>query len=409
MAPETEPRRADGPAAFMSVAHMPIQKYEKLLEESIKRLHDQDGPWEGEPIDLKNFNQDQLRRLMMEGYGEKKFRADQVWGWLYVRLARDFDEMTNLSKGLRARLAETARVSAARRQANHPAPDGTTKLTYELDDEAVVESVFIPFETHNALCISSQVGCAMGCTFCYTAKMGLSRQLSVAEIVEQVVEARRLAEESDSAQITNIVFMGMGEPLHNLDAVIQACEILIDQDGLDFSRRRVTVSTSGLVPAIERFMEESNCQLAVSLNATTDVQRSQIMPVNDRWNLEALLDCLKNLDLERRQRITLEYVMLGEYNDTLEDAERLVELTRGIPCKVNLIPFNPHPETPFKTPTEEQVDRFREYLAERNVSVFRRKTRGRDEMAACGQLGKPSGKVPAHLRKRLAQLREQMA
>ncbi len=381
--------------------------HEKLLAESIARL--QADTFEGEPIDLKNFTRDQIERLFVEGYGEKKFRADQVWGWMYTRLARTFDEMTNLSKALRARLMETARVCAIEPQGNHPSDDGTTKLTYHLDDEAVVESVFIPFQTHNALCISSQVGCAMGCTFCYTAKMGLSRHLSVAEIVEQVVEARRLAEEAGSAQITNIVFMGMGEPLHNLDAVIQACDILTDQDGLDFSRRRVTVSTSGLVPAIIRFMDESNCQLAVSLNATTDVQRSQIMPVNDRWNIEALLDCLRDLDLERRQRITLEYVMLGEYNDTLEDAERLVELTRGIPCKVNLIPFNPHPETPFKTPSEEQIDRFKQFLIDRNVSVFRRKTRGRDEMAACGQLGKPSGKVPAHLRKRLAQLHEQLA
>jgi 23S rRNA (adenine2503-C2)-methyltransferase len=386
---------------------MATAAHEKLLEESIARL--QADVFEGEPIDLKNFTRDQLQRLVIEGYGEKKFRADQIWGWMYTRLARSFDEMTNLSKALRGRLAATARVCAIDPQGNHPADDGTTKLTYELDDEAVVESVFIPFETHNALCISSQVGCAMGCDFCASTRGGLERNLDADEIVEQVVEARRLAAEAGTTQITNIVFMGMGEPLHNLDAVIQACEILTDQDGLDFSRRRVTVSTSGLVPAIERFMAESNCQLAVSLNATTDVQRSQIMPVNDRWNIEALLDCLRNLDLERRQRITLEYVLLGEYNDTLADAERLVELTRGIPCKVNLIPFNPHPETPFKTPTEAQIDRFKQYLVDRNVSVFRRKTRGRDEMAACGQLGKPSGKVPAHLRKRLAQLQEQLA
>jgi len=248
------------------------------------------------------------------------------------------------------------------------------------------------------------VGCAMGCTFCYTAKMGLSRHLSTAEIVEQVVRARAFAAERGE-NVTNIVFMGMGEPLHNLDNVMRACAILTDNEGLDFSRRRITVSTSGLVPQIETFMAESNVQLAVSLNASNDIQRSKIMPINDRYDLETLMTCLRELPLEKRQRITFEYVMLKGFNDSLEDAKRVIELTRGIPCKINLIPFNPHPNTPFDTPSEDAINAFQQYLVEREVSCFRRRTRGSDSMAACGQLGEPSkGKVPRHLRKRLENL-----
>ena len=204
--------------------------------------------------------------------------------------------------------------------------------------------------------------------------------------------------------------MGMGEPLHNIDAVLKACDILTDEAGLDFSRRRVTVSTSGLVDAMQRFMQESDCQLAVSLNATTDVTRSKIMPVNDRWDLDALMEAIRGLELERRQRVTLEYVLLADVNDTLEDAERLVELTRGVPCKVNIIPFNPHPDTPFETPSEERIERFQQYLVDHEVSCFRRKTRGRDEMAACGQLGEPGNRAePRHLHKRLEAIRADRA
>ena len=383
------------------------------LQADITRLneaHEQDVVClpDDQKVDLKNYTLAQLDRLICEGYGEKSFRATQIYEWLYRHLVASFDEMTNLSKAFRATLAATARVGPVTHVGSHPSPDGTSKLQFECDDQAVVESVYIPYATHVSLCISSQVGCAMGCTFCYTAKMGLVRHLSTAEIVEQVVQARRMALQNDSL-ITNIVFMGMGEPLHNYENVLQATRILIDQAGLDFSKRRVTVSTSGLVDPMRRFMEESDAQLAVSLNATTDVVRSRIMPINDRWDLGELMKALHELPLERRQRITLEYVLLGDLNDTLDDAARLVDLVRGLPCKVNLIPFNPHPETPFQTPSEERIDAFQQYLVDHNVSVFRRQTRGRDEMAACGQLGKPGlRREPAHLRKRLATLREEL-
>lgn len=359
-------------------------------------------------LDIKEFDRSELSTLLIEGLGLQAFRADQVFQWLYAHRVDDFESMTNLSKDLRKTLDTHFRISPVEFKDAYDAKDGTTKLTFKCDDSAVVESVLIPFQTHTALCISSQVGCAMGCTFCYTAKMGLSRHLTVAEIVEQVVAARNYAEEQGET-IKNIVFMGMGEPLHNVDAVIRACAILTDNHGLDFSRRRVTVSTSGLVDAIKVFMEEASVQLAVSLNATTDVTRSKIMPVNDRWDLDALLGCLRELPLEKRQRITFEYVLLKGVNDSLEDAERIIELTRDIPSKINLIPFNPHPKTPFETPDESAIDAFQNYLIERNISCFRRKTRGRDEMAACGQLGEPGErKTPRHLRKRLEALHEEL-
>ncbi|TXD39391.1 23S rRNA (adenine(2503)-C(2))-methyltransferase RlmN [Lujinxingia vulgaris] len=358
------------------------------------------------PIDLKNFSQAELKKLLAEGFGEKAFRAKQVYQWLYLHLADDFEAMTNLSKGLREQLSAKARVSPLEFDGSHTASDGTTKLTFKCDDGAVIETVFIPSEGRNTLCISSQVGCAMGCTFCYTAKMGLKRNLSTAEIVEQVVQARRRMGDVNG-HIGNIVFMGMGEPLHNVDNVIRAIHILTDEQGLNFSRRKVTVSTSGLVPAIKRLGEETDVQLAISLNATTDETRGQIMPVNDRWDLQTLMAALKEFPLTNRERITFEYVMIRDLNDTLEDAQRIIELTRDIPSKINLIPFNPHPRTPFQTPPEERIDAFQKYLVDRNVGVYRRRTRGRDEMAACGQLGKPGEKEPPHVRKRLEKFRNE--
>ncbi len=356
-------------------------------------------------VDLMNLSRRELVAFFKEGFGEPAFRGRQVFKWLYDHRVESFDEMTNLSKAMRKTLHEQARISALTFQGAHPSEDGTTKLTFGCDDGAVVETVYIPTEQRNTLCISSQVGCAMGCTFCYTAKMGLKRNLSAAEIIDQVVQARREMTEVNG-RIGNIVFMGMGEPLHNVDEVIQSIDILLDEEGLNFSRRKITVSTSGIVPAIDRLGQETDIQLAISLNATTDEQRSQIMPVNDRWGIEELLDAARRYPISSRERITFEYVMIKDFNDTLEDARRLVELTKDIPSKINLIPFNPHPKTPFETPSEEVIDAFQDYLLSRHVGVYRRRTRGRDEMAACGQLGKPGDKEPPHVRKKLAAFRE---
>lgn len=360
------------------------------------------------PVDLKNFTFEELGELMAKGFGEKRFRAEQVFQWMYLHLAPGAEDMTNLSKAFREKLEKSARVSPLVHEGSHESQDGTVKLTFRCEDGAVIETVYIPADGRNTLCISSQVGCAMGCTFCYTAKMGLKRNLSTAEIVDQVVHARRLLGERNG-RIGNIVFMGMGEPLHNVDNVIRALHILTHDKGLNFSRRKVTVSTSGLVPQIERLGKETDVQLAISLNATTNAMRSQIMPINDRWSLEDLMDALRRFPLDNRERITFEYVLIRDLNDTLADAQRIIELTRGIPAKINLIPFNPHPHTPFQRPSEERIDAFMKYLTDRHVGVYRRRTRGQDEMAACGQLGKPGDKEPRHVRTRLEAFRQQQA
>ena len=359
-------------------------------------------------VDLKDFSRADLRRLLKEAFNEPGFRGDQLFQWLYVHRAEAFDDMTNLSKSLRAKLQDKARISPLEFKDTHESPDGTTKLTFGCDGGGVVETVYIPAEGRNTLCISSQVGCALGCTFCYTAKMGLTRHLNTAEIVDQVVQARRLMTERNG-HIGNIVFMGMGEPLHNVDNVINAIHVLLDEDGLNFSRRKITVSTSGMVPAIRRLGEETDVQLAISLNATTDKTRSEIMPINDRWGLDELMEALREFPLDNRERITFEYVLLKDVNDTLDDAQRIIDLTRDIPSKINLIPFNPHPRTPFKTPSEERMAAFTKYLSDRNVSVYRRRTRGQEEMAACGQLGKPGEKEPPHVRRKLAKFRDDQA
>ena len=360
-----------------------------------------------ERLCLKDFTSSELEQLVVRGYGEKKFRASQLYSWLYIHLAEDLDQMTNLSKAFRHRLAQTATLSPLAHKQSHSSPDGTIKLAFSCQDAAAIETVYIPSEGRNTLCISSQVGCAMGCTFCWTAKMGLRRNLSCGEIVDQVVQTRqRLSQQN--GHIGNIVFMGMGEPLHNYDNVVRAVEILTDQKGLDFSKRKVTISTSGLIPAIEKLGQDVDVQLAISLNATTDAQRSSIMPVNDRWNIQTLMDTLRAYPLEKRERITFEYVLIQGLNDSMEDAQRLVDLMRGMRAKVNLIPFNPHPHTPFLPPSEAQIDRFKQHLIDRHISCFRRKTRGQEEMAACGQLGAPGDRPePPHVRKRLAKFRAQ--
>ena len=328
--------------------------------------------------------------------GARKAQADNLWADLHRRLAADFDALS-LDADLRARLASVARIDALALQAIHRAADGTAKLALRTDDGAIIESVLIPDVTgdgtgdlHRAtLCVSSQVGCAMNCQFCLTAKMGLIRHLNTAEIVEQLILARR---HFPDVWISNVVFMGMGEPLHNLDAVIAATKIMCDDRGLGLSQRRVTVSTSGLVPQIQRFFAESPARLAISINATTDAVRDRIMPVNHKYPLAVLLAALRGLPLRPRERLTLEYVLLADLNDSDEDAARLADLVEGLPCKLNLIPFNPHPGSEFRRPTDLRVAAFKAALQARHLNTSIRTTRGDERMAACGQLGTaPSG------------------
>lgn len=265
------------------------------------------------------------------------------------------------------------------------------QILFTLDDGLVIETVIIPNgdKKRNTVCVSSQVGCAMNCQFCFTGRMGLRRNLTTEEIVEQAVFARRLFT-STVGPISNVVFMGMGEPLQNIENVIKAADIMVDEQGLHFSPNKVTISTSGLVPQMKRFLRESKCALAVSLNATTDEVRNWIMPINRKYNLSLLLDTLREeLQSKHKYKVLFEYVMLAGVNDSIDDAKRLIDLVKGIPCKINLITFNPHSGSHFQPTRDEKMVEFRNRLAEGGCVVFMRPSRGDDQMAACGQLGNP--------------------
>ena len=328
-----------------------------------------------------------LEQWVVDELDERPFRGRQLFGWLYSKRAESFDEMTDLTKALRARLADRAQVHALELKSIREAADGTKKLVFTvLRTGGTIESVWIPSDDRVTLCVSSQVGCALGCEFCMTAKLGLRGHLSVGEIVDQVVWARRLFE--GEQRLSNIVFMGMGEPLHNFDNVVPAVRLLTDDRGLNFSHRKITISTVGLVPAIDRLgTEDIQVGLAVSLNATTDEVRSQIMPVNRRYPIASLLEALRRFPLLKRRRITIEYVMLAGVNDTDDDARRLTKLLAGLPSKINLIPFNPHKGAPFKRPDRSRVEQFQQIVQDRHFNCRVREARGDDEMAACGQLG----------------------
>jgi len=335
--------------------------------------------------DLKNLTLPALEQFL-QGQGKERFRALQVFKWIYQHDARSFEEMTNISKELRAELAATAFISDLETEAVEVGSDGTRKYLFNLGDGHAVESVLIPIEGRNTLCISSQVGCAMACEFCLTGSFKLTRNLTTAEIVNQIMAVRRDVRESGE-EIRNIVMMGMGEPLHNLDNVIPAIQIMIDGNGLQLSNRRVTVSTCGLVPEMARLGREiPNVNLAVSLNATTDELRNRIMPVNRSYPIKALLQACREFPLPGRRKVTFEYVMMGGVNDSLNDAKRLLRLISDIPNKVNLIPFNEHEGCDFRAPTQAAIDAFHTYLIDRHVTVITRDSRGGDISAACGQL-----------------------
>jgi 23S rRNA (adenine2503-C2)-methyltransferase len=327
------------------------------------------------------------------GMGEKPFRARQLLKWLYKRCVADFDQMTDLAKSFRERLKEVAVVATPEITTVQVSADGTRKWLLALRDEKNgtqgIETVFIPEPGRGTLCISSQVGCAMDCTFCSTAQQGFNRNLTVAEIVGQVWLANRelgFAPGGDRV-VTNVVFMGMGEPLANYRNVVPAAEIMMDDLGFDISRRRVTVSTSGLVPQMVRLAEETNCALAVSLHAPNDALRDQLVPINRKHPIAELLDaCWLYVNKQNARSITFEYVMLDGINDQPEHARELVQLLKDRPAKVNLIPFNPFPGTCYVRSSAAAVERFREILNNNGVIATTRRTRGDDIDAACGQL-----------------------
>jgi 23S rRNA (adenine2503-C2)-methyltransferase len=323
-------------------------------------------------------------RLWLAERGEPQYRAAQVLAWVYRNRATSFASMANLPRALRTQLQDAFFLPRLTPTRVVRAADGTRKFLFTLDAGAAVESVLIPDPPRLTLCISSQAGCAMGCAFCATARLGLVRNLSAAEIAGQAFAAQEQL--GSDERITNVVFMGMGEPLANCDAVVEAVEILTADWGVGLSGRRVTVSTVGLVPGIERLVRETSASLAVSLSATTDAERERLMPVNRRYPLRVLLDTCRSLPIPQRRRITFEYVLLKGVNDSNADARRLAALLHGIRSKVNLIPFNPFPGSGFESPPPATVREFQEELLGRGVHATVRQHRGRDIQAACGQL-----------------------
>jgi 23S rRNA (adenine2503-C2)-methyltransferase len=322
------------------------------------------------------------------------YHARQIWQWLFQKRAGSFDEMTNLSRALRDELAAAFSILRLSVVSRAEARDGTVKFLFGLADGESVESVLIPEHHRLTLCVSTQAGCGLGCAFCATAVLGLKRNLTASEIIDQVSEATSTLD--DERRITHVVLMGMGEPLANYEQTLRALEIITDGDwGIGISPRRVTLSTVGLVPQIKKFMEATRVNLAVSLHAPNDELRTRLMPVNRKYPLKELMDCCRALPLPRRKRITFEYVLLRNVNDSEIHARQLAALLRGIPSKVNVIPFNPHPQSRFARPADEEIARFQKILHDEGVQVNLRRPRGDDIQAACGQL---QGEAVVHAR-----------
>jgi 23S rRNA (adenine2503-C2)-methyltransferase len=342
-------------------------------------------------IDCKNLDRTGLERFA-ESLGQPPFRGRQIMSWLYRPGITDFSEMTDLAKSFRALLPQHACISRFDEPHVERSQDGTVKFGFRLADNRVVESVLIPEEDRNTLCISAQVGCAMACSFCRTGSMGFARNLLPAEIVNQVSSVRdfllELPEQRPGSGlgITNLVFMGMGEPLNNFDHLLTALAILTDQKGLDMASRRITVSTCGIVPNMQPLGEKTNVNLAISLHAVDDDTRNQLMPINRRYPIAELLEACRNYPMRKRKRIMFEYLLLDGINDSDAEARQLARLLRKIPCKINLLAYNECEEIPYRPSSRERILAFQDILRAANYSVFIRSSRGGDISAACGQL-----------------------
>jgi 23S rRNA (adenine2503-C2)-methyltransferase len=339
-------------------------------------------------VNLLDFDRPALESFF-EDMGEKRFRATQLTQWVHQGGVVDFAEMTNLGKALRARLSETACIALPRVVLDRTAADGTRKWLIELADGNRVETVFIPETDRGTLCVSSQVGCTLNCTFCSTARQGYNRNLSAGEIIAQVWLANQALGGfgADQRVITNVVMMGMGEPLLNFDNVVAAMGLMLDDLAYGLSRRRVTLSTAGVVPGILRLRESCPVSLAVSLHAPNDELRNRLVPLNKKYPVAELLDaCRAYVASDPRRRVTFEYVMLDGVNDTPAHARELVKILRDVPAKVNLIPFNPFPGSDLRRSNQQSIDRFRELVLNAGIVTVTRKTRGDNIDAACGQL-----------------------
>jgi len=339
-------------------------------------------------VNLLNLDRAAMEQFFLS-MGEKPFRARQVMQWIHQRGITDFEQMTDLAKTLRAKLMQEACVLLPQVTVDQQSKDGTRKWLLHMDGvENAVECVLIPEENRTTLCISSQVGCTLNCSFCSTAKQGFNRNLTTAEIIGQLYLAHHsLVKDGRNNGITNVVMMGMGEPLLNFDAVMSALNIMCDDFAYCLSKRRVTISTAGVVPAILKLRESTDVSLAVSLHAPTDELRDQLVPLNKKYPISQLLDaCRSYLDGHSRRRITFEYVMLKGVNDSLQHARELAKILKNIPSKLNLIPFNPYPQAVYQCSDRETINQFREYVVNQGIVTVTRKTRGEDIDAACGQL-----------------------
>ena len=350
------------------------------------------------PMNLVGLTRAQMRDVLIEhGTPEKqaKMRVGQIWQWIYEKGVRDFAVMSNLAKTYRAELAEHFVIEVPEVVSKQVSLDGTRKYLMRIAGGHEVETVYIPEEDRGTLCISSQVGCTLTCSFCHTGTQKLVRNLTTAEIIGQVLVARddlgewpeHGAPKNETRLLSNIVLMGMGEPLYNFDNVRDAMKIAMDPEGISLSRRRITLSTSGVVPEIAKTAQEIGCQLAISFHATTDEVRDKLVPINKKWNITELLDALRTYPkVSNSERITFEYVMLKDVNDTDADARRLVKLIKGIPAKINLIPFNEWPGSPYERSDWSRIEAFADIIYKAGYASPIRTPRGEDIMAACGQL-----------------------
>jgi 23S rRNA (adenine2503-C2)-methyltransferase len=342
-------------------------------------------------INLLNFNRQGLREYF-SSIGEKPFRADQLMKWIYQEGESDFDKMTNINKDLRAKLNDKCEIRAPGIKQYQQASDGTIKFAIELDGGQEVESVWIPETDRATLCVSSQVGCALECTFCSTGQQGFNRNLSVAEIIGQVWRVATfigLSKDTSQRPISNVVMMGMGEPLLNLKNVVPAMDIMMDDFGFGLSKRRVTLSTSGVVPALDMLGDQIDVALAISLHAPDNALRDEIVPVNKKYPIEEFLAGVRRYLAKSKAnqgKVTVEYVMLSNINDSTEQAHELAKVLKDTPSKINLIPFNPYPGSPYTCSSNSRIDRFSKVLMNYGFTVVVRKTRGDDIDAACGQL-----------------------
>ncbi|MBX7144727.1 MAG: 23S rRNA (adenine(2503)-C(2))-methyltransferase RlmN [Oligoflexia bacterium] len=341
---------------------------------------------QSEGVDLLSFNRAELAAFLKERFGAPAYRAEQIFQWFYREGVQDFAQMTNIARELRQNLAQAFRIPEAPVLSRQISNDGTRKYLFGVDRGGAVESVMIKQPKRMTLCVSSQIGCGMGCAFCRTATMGFHRHLATSEILRQVLGVVKDAKNFDD-MFQNIVFMGMGEPLHNFDNVMRALSVLVDPKGLAISPRKITVSTVGLVPAIEKFGTSGvDVNLAISLNATTNEIREELMPITKAFPLERLIGALRALPVKGRKKLTIEYVMLHGVNDSADDLRRLPKLVAGLPAKINLIPYNTNAGLGFETPSEDYVRHWQDVLTRKGINTTIRWSKGQDIDAACGQL-----------------------